>query len=59
MGFGSYDESEQRDQSVETENDDAVDVKQNQHEGEVTFETDSADDLIDKFQSLKDDTADE
>jgi len=56
MGFGSYDESEQKDQSVDTDEDsEGVAVHENDHEGEVTFETDaSTDDLVDRLEEIKD-----
>ena len=54
MGFGSYDESEQKDQSVETDEDAAVNVHENDHDGSVEFEFDeSEDDLIDRLQEMK------
>jgi hypothetical protein len=47
MGFGSYDESEQENQ------------QQNDHDGEVTFESDAdTDELISKLGDIKDETAD-
>lgn len=57
MGFGSYDESEQeRQQSDGGPGDDAtVDVHENDHEGDVSFETDeSTSDLVSKLQEMKD-----
>ncbi len=55
MGFGSYDESEQKDQNVETDEDAAVNVHENDHEGSVEFEFDeSEEDLIDRLQEMKD-----
>ncbi|MFD1586285.1 DUF5786 family protein [Halorientalis brevis] len=54
MGFGSYDESEQKDQNVETDDEDAVNVHQNDNDGEVTFETEkSTDELVDQLQHMK------
>ena len=54
MGFGSYDESEQRDQTVETDGN-AVNVHENDHEGAFTFENDaSTDELLDKLGDIKD-----
>lgn len=55
MGFGSYDESEQQNQNVDAEDDgEGVTVHDNDHEGEVTFETDaSTDDLVDRLQDIK------
>ncbi|WP_299332349.1 DUF5786 family protein [Haloplanus sp.] len=58
MGFGSYDESEQQNQDVNTDEDDSegVNVHENDHEGEVSFETNaSTDDLIDQLGEMKDD----
>jgi len=56
MGFGSYDESEQKDQSVDTDDSGAVNVHQNDHDGSVDFDTDAdSDELIDQLQSMKDD----
>lgn len=56
MGFGSYDESEQENQAVETDEDsEGVTVREHDHEGDVSFETDeSADDLVDRLQDMKD-----
>lgn len=57
MGFGSYDESEQKDQNVDTDEDDGVAVHENDHEGEVSFETDaSTDELLDKLGDIKEET---
>jgi hypothetical protein len=58
MGFGSYDETEQENQSMETEDEDGegVSVHENDHQGDVSFETDeSASDLVDRLQDIKDD----
>jgi hypothetical protein len=56
MGFGSYDESEQQDQDIEADDSDGVSIHDNDHEGEVTFETEaSTDDLVDKLAEIKDD----
>ncbi|EMA10284.1 death domain-associated protein [Haloarcula sp. JP-Z28] len=55
MGFGSYDESEQQDQNVETDEDDGVAVHENDHDGEVSFETEaSTDELVNKLDDIKD-----
>jgi hypothetical protein len=57
MGFGSYDESEQKDQNVDTDEDDGVAVHENDHEGEVSFETEaSTDELLDKLGDIKEET---
>jgi hypothetical protein len=60
MGFGSYDESEQQDQSVdEDEEREGINVHENEHDGEVTVESDvSADGLIDQLQEIKADDGD-
>jgi hypothetical protein len=51
MGFGSYDESEQQNQDV--------DVHENDHQGEVSFESDaSTDDLVDRLADMKTDDED-
>ena len=58
MGFGSYDESEQeRQQSNEGPGDDAtIDAHENEHEGEMTFDSGaSTDDLVSRLQEMKDD----
>ena len=55
MGFGSYDESEQQNQEVNTDEGEGVSVHENDHEGKVTFEADaSTDDLIDQLGEMKD-----
>ncbi|SDJ79621.1 hypothetical protein SAMN05216226_109112 [Halovenus aranensis] len=55
MGFGSYDESEQENQEMNTEdNAEAVNVHESEHDGEVTFDTEaSTDDLVDKLGEIK------
>lgn len=57
MGFGSYDESEQQKQDVNTDDDNkGVTVHENEHEGKVTFESDaSTDDLLDQLEEMKED----
>ncbi|MFC7072164.1 DUF5786 family protein [Halovenus rubra] len=56
MGFGSYDESEQETQERdEDENAEAVSVHENEHDGEVKFESDmSTEGLVDKLDKIKD-----
>lgn len=55
MGFGSYNESEQKDQSVDTDEDRGVNVHENDHEGDVRFETNaSTDDLVNQLKDIKD-----
>ncbi|PSQ59123.1 MAG: death domain-associated protein [Halobacteriales archaeon SW_9_67_25] len=57
MGFGSYDESEQENQQVDTDDDsEAVSLDEAKHEGEVTFETDAdTEALVGKLAEMKDD----
>jgi hypothetical protein len=61
MGFGSYDESEQEKQEIDTDDDaEGVSVRESNHEGEVSFESDaSTDDLVDRLKDMKDDDSDE
>ncbi|WP_418283109.1 DUF5786 family protein [Halorubrum sp. DTA98] len=60
MGFGSYDESEQQDQNVDTDDDGAVNVHENDHDGDVSFETEmSTDDLVGQLQDMKENEEDE
>ncbi|MFC4451344.1 DUF5786 family protein [Halorussus aquaticus] len=61
MGFGSYDESEQQNQEMNTDDDsEGVSVHEDDHEGELTFETDaSTDDLVNKLQDIKDNPEEE
>ncbi|MDX1745984.1 MAG: DUF5786 family protein [Halobacteriales archaeon] len=57
MGFGSYDESEQENQAVETdfEDSEAVETEEAKHRGEVEFEfTSSNDELLDQLRDIKD-----
>ena len=59
MGFGSYDESEQKDQNTDMDDDEAVSVHENDHDGEVSFETDaSQDELLSRLDDMRDDEAD-
>lgn len=58
MGFGSYDESEQENQEVETdfEDDEAVSAHEFDHEGSVEFEFgQSGDELIARLEEMQDD----
>ena len=62
MGFGSYDESEQENQNVNTDDDEseAVNVHENDHGGEVSFESDAdTDDLMNQLAEIKADTGDD
>lgn len=54
MGFGSYDESEQQDQDIEADDDEAVNVHENDHQGDVEFDSDaSTDELLNQLESIK------
>lgn len=56
MGFGSYDESEQQQQDMGDEDDEdaAVNVHENDYDGEMTVETgDSPDELLGQLQEIK------
>ena len=60
MGFGSYDESEQQNQNVEADEDEGVNVHDEDHHGEVSFESDmSTDELVGQLQDIKDEDEDE
>lgn len=58
MGFGSYDETEQENQELQADEDESegVTVHENNHDGEVSFETDaSTDDLVGRLEEMRDD----
>jgi hypothetical protein len=61
MGFGSYYESEQQEQNGEDIDDnDAVTVHENTHDGDVSFESDaSQEELLDKLEDMKDEDTDD
>ncbi|GAA0292580.1 DUF5786 family protein [Halarchaeum salinum] len=62
MGFGSYDESEQENQNTEADYDeeDAVSVHENDHDGSVSFDTGaSSGELVDRLQDMKGDDEDD
>lgn len=62
MGFGSYDESEQENQNGDTDfdEDDAVNVHANDHEGESTFEAGASNnELVARLQDMKSDDDEE
>ena len=56
MGFGSYDESEQKDQDAgDVDDNDGVEVHENTHDGDISFDADaSQDELLDKLDAMKD-----
>ena len=58
MGFGSYDESEQerQQQNSSDDGDDGVNVREHDHEGKVSVESDvSTDDLVSRLGEMRDD----
>ena len=60
MGFGSYDESEQKDQASDINEDEAVQVHENDHDGEVSFESDAdQEELIGRLAEMRSDESDE
>ncbi|MDS0223207.1 DUF5786 family protein [Haloarcula sp. S1AR25-5A] len=60
MGFGSYDESEQKDNDVDTDDSEGVAVHENDHDGSVSFETEATtSDLVDKLGDMKDEDDEE
>lgn len=60
MGFGSYDESEQKDQATDVDDDEAVTVHENDHDGQVNFDSNaSQDELIDRLGEMRDDEDEE
>lgn len=62
MGFGSYDESEQENQELETDQDDVetVNVHESEHDGKVTFDTDaSTDDLVARLGEMRESSSDD
>lgn len=59
MGFGSYDESDQQEQTIHTEREDVVD-RDADHDGQVTYDSEakSTEELIEGLQQMKDDSED-
>ena len=56
MGFGSYDESEQKDQNTDMDDDEAVTVHENDHDGKVSFESNaSQEELLSRLDDMRDD----
>jgi len=57
MGFGSYDESEQRDVDADFDEEDAVESEEHAHHGSLEFENGaSSDELISRLKQIKDET---
>ncbi|MFC4438062.1 MULTISPECIES: DUF5786 family protein [Natrialbaceae] len=60
MGFGSYDESEQQQQQSNDDDVDAVNVHENDHDGQLSFESDvSTDQLVSQLGSMKDEESED
>ncbi|TYL37549.1 death domain-associated protein [Natronococcus pandeyae] len=60
MGFGSYDESEQQQQQSNDDEIDAVSVHENDHDGQLSFESDvSTDQLVSQLGAMKDEESEE
>lgn len=59
MGFGSYDESEQANQEIDTDLDeDNLETGETDHDGDVEFESGASnDELIDRLSEIKDGNA--
>ena len=57
MGFGSYDESEQENQEIETDiDDDGMATEDADHNGNVEYEIGASnDELINRLQDIRDD----
>lgn len=54
MGFGSYDESEQRDETPDTAVDDAETVNRTDFDGELGYDSGGdTDDLLDQLDEIK------
>jgi hypothetical protein len=55
MGFGSYDESEQESQQIDTDIEESEQSTLPTHDGEVEFEYDdaSSEDLLETFEEIK------
>ncbi|MUV85600.1 death domain-associated protein [Natronomonas sp. CBA1123] len=55
MGFGSYDESEQESQQIDTDIEESDQSTLPTHDGEVEFEYDdaSSEDLLETFEEIK------
>lgn len=56
MGFGSYDESEQENQQIDTDLEDGGQSTLPTHDGDVEFEYDeaSSEDLLETYQEIRD-----
>lgn len=62
MGFGSYDESEQQNQQIDTDFDDAdgLNTAESSHDGDVEFDIGASnDELLDRLKDMRDDGEDD
>jgi hypothetical protein len=59
MGFGSYDENEQehqqRNRNDEADEEETEELNAGHYNGEVTFETEDVDSLLDTFKEIEED----
>jgi hypothetical protein len=54
MGFGSYDESEQRDDDSDIDEEAGENVHANDHDGKVSFDTDeSSEELVSRLDEMR------
>jgi hypothetical protein len=56
MGFGSYDESEQDNQEINTEDMEDTEedqIRENEHKGEVEFEMEDTESAIEKLKQIR------
>lgn len=54
MGFGSYDETEQENQQVNTDEEDQEDLKNNtDHDGELDFEMEDVDSALERLEDME------
>lgn len=62
MGFGSYDESEQERQEVDTEDideDEMEATEEAKHDGDVEFEMEDTESALERLQDIREDEDDE
>ena len=57
MGFGSYDESEQREVDADFDEEEAIETSEHAHEGSIEFDNGASNaELLDRLSEIKDDT---
>lgn len=56
MGFGSYDESEQENQEIQTDEDEEAEVlaEDSEHDGDVEFNMEDTESAIDRLKEMRD-----